>query len=251
MQKKFILVHGAWHPKECWNKTVHLLHQMGYQAVAIQLKGLGKEATELGNVHLEDHVATLVEACRELSVSPRDITLMGHSYGGVVISQALEYVSELVDEAIYLSGIMLQHGESVMDVVSEHFEGSVIVEAMEMIKERYAIHLPRHSLIPGFFNACAVDDDSCPSLTKEINSLLPCITDHPLHTFFDTVSLGENYRSVKKVYVECVQDRAIPLTMQRLMHEREASVYRVFTLNSDHSPYITDPFALMIVLAKL
>ena len=247
--KKFILVHGAWHPRSCWHRTSVALQQMGHSAVAIQLKGLGRDSHPLKDVHLEDHVHAVRELCLTNSNGEHDLVLVGHSYGGVIISQVAELIPECLEQCVYLSGIMIQHGECVMDVV-QHFEDSLIVQAMQIAEQDCAINLPEDVLIPGFFSDI-LNEHITAGLEKEVRELCRYIGPQPLNTFLDRVSLGVNYQSVPKVYVECTEDRAIPFSMQRWMHQRDSSDKRIMTLHTGHSPYITNLMEMLTVLVRV
>lgn len=247
--KKFVLVHGAWHDKNCWHKTISQLQQMGHSAVAVQLEGLGQDRQPLPSVHLQHHVDTVKAVCQEISHQQQDLILMGHCYGGVVISQVAELIPECLEQCVYLSGILLEDGECVMDIY-ERSEGSLIAQAMQIVEPECAINLPPEVLIPGFFGGI-LNEHLTPGLEKDVQELLRHIKPQPLHTFLERVSLGENYQGVPKLFVECSEDRAIPIDMQRWMHRRDASVYRTVTIRTDHSPYVTNPMEVLKVLAKV
>ena len=249
MTRKFILVHGAWHSKVCWSKIIQWLQHMGHTAIAVQLDGMGKDGSMLDAVYLRNHVQNLVELIKSEAAPDDKITLMGKCYGGVVMSQSIELVPELIDRAIYMSGIMLADDESMMDI-THHFKDSLIAKHMKLEYSKYVISLPKDVMVPGFFNDTEGLDNNL-GLRREVEDILEEITDHPMHTFFDRVCLSRGYQSVKKTYIECVKDQAIPISMQRYMHRRDKSVDRVYTLNTDHSPYITNPLELISVLSEL
>jgi pimeloyl-ACP methyl ester carboxylesterase len=85
----FVLVHGAWHGAWIWRRVLPVLRAAGQTAHAVTLTGLGERAHLLGpGITLATHVADvlgLIDA-EELD----DVVLVGHSYGGLVVTQAAD-----------------------------------------------------------------------------------------------------------------------------------------------------------------
>lgn len=99
--RTFVLIHGAWHGGWCWRRVAEILRARGHRVFTPSLTGLGDRAHLLSkDVSLATHVAdvlSLIEA-EELS----DIVLVGHSYGGMVISGVADALRERVAHYVYL-----------------------------------------------------------------------------------------------------------------------------------------------------
>lgn len=96
-----VLVHGAWVGEWCWSPIMPLLEQSGRMVRAVSLRGHGCRASESGpHVTLADHADDVVDLVETLDLD--DITLVGHSYGGRVITQAWERLVDRVERLIYL-----------------------------------------------------------------------------------------------------------------------------------------------------
>src|SRR5258708_37041422 len=81
----FVLVHGAWHGGWCWKKVVPLLQAAGHRVIALTLTGLGERAHLIDpKVGLTTHVNDVLNTLEMDDLT--DIILVGHSYGGLVIS---------------------------------------------------------------------------------------------------------------------------------------------------------------------
>ena len=81
----FVLVHGAWHGAWCWARVLPLLRAAGHTAHAVTLTGVGERAHLLARgITLDTHIADAANLvrCEELD----DVILVGHSYGGLVIT---------------------------------------------------------------------------------------------------------------------------------------------------------------------
>ena len=115
----FVLVHGAWVGEWCYDPIVPLLEAQGHTALAVSLTGFGrKRHLHHPNLTIHDHiedVVTFVES-RDL----HDITLVGHSYGGGIITGAWDQLRERVSELFYLDAGTPGDGESHFDNMKKY-----------------------------------------------------------------------------------------------------------------------------------
>jgi pimeloyl-ACP methyl ester carboxylesterase len=88
-----VLVHGAWHGGWCWDKVVRLLNKEGHRVEAPDLPGHGKNKAPIPEVSLQAYSDSI---CKILDAQSQPVILIGHSMGGVVISQAAEYRPERI-----------------------------------------------------------------------------------------------------------------------------------------------------------
>ncbi len=84
-----VLVHGAWHGSWCWRRVLPLLWLAGHRVVPVTLTGLGERAHQISSgITLGTHVEDVVAAMRAEECS--DAVLVGHSYGGLVVTGAAD-----------------------------------------------------------------------------------------------------------------------------------------------------------------
>jgi pimeloyl-ACP methyl ester carboxylesterase len=106
----YVLVHGAWHGAWCWRRVVPRLWAAGHRAFAVTLTGLGERAHLLSNaITLDTHiadVANLIEA-EEL----QQVILVGHSYGGIVITGVADRLAARLRHLVYLDAVVPRPGE--------------------------------------------------------------------------------------------------------------------------------------------
>ncbi|MFS8204206.1 alpha/beta hydrolase [Streptomyces sp. CWNU-52B] len=112
----FVLVHGAWHSGQAWDRVVPLLAAAGHRVFAPSLTAHGDKAhllsPEVGlDTHVDDVVGLLVE--EDLT----DVVLVGHSYAGMVVSSAADRVPERIAGLVYLDAMVPTDGESAIDVM--------------------------------------------------------------------------------------------------------------------------------------
>lgn len=98
-----ILVHGAWVDGSSWSKVIPILEKAGHKVIAVQLA-----------LHsLPDDIATVKRAI-DLVGGP--VILVGHSYGGIVISNAA-YNNPDVRGLVYISALAPEEGQSLSSFV--------------------------------------------------------------------------------------------------------------------------------------
>ena len=107
----FVLVHGAWHGAWCWKRILPGLWSAGHRAIAVTLTGTGERAHQLSpgitlRTHADD-VAAVIEA-EEME----NAIVVGHSYGGMVITAVADRMPERFAQLVYLDAVVPLPGES-------------------------------------------------------------------------------------------------------------------------------------------
>lgn len=116
MPSTFVLVHGAWHGGWGWVRLAALLRAQGHTVFAPTLTGLGERSHLLTPaVNATLHIADVVNVIRYERLT--DIVLVGHSYGGNVISGVAEVVPEKIAALVFLDAFIPDDGQSVVDLV--------------------------------------------------------------------------------------------------------------------------------------
>ncbi len=111
----FVLVHGAWHGGWCWQKVIPFLEAAGHEVYAPTLTGLAERASELSpDVGLDTHIQDIVGLLEEKNL--HGVILVGHSYGGMVITGVVDQVPERIAHLVYLDTFVPRDGESMVDV---------------------------------------------------------------------------------------------------------------------------------------
>ena len=108
----YVLVHGAWGGAHGFRHVRRLLQAAGHEVSAPPLTGIGERVHLAGaQVTLSTHVADVVNHLRYEDL--RDVLLVGFSYGGMVVTGALEHVGDRVRHLVYLDAFVPRDGESV------------------------------------------------------------------------------------------------------------------------------------------
>jgi pimeloyl-ACP methyl ester carboxylesterase len=114
----FVLVHGAWHGGWCWKKVAPLLRAVGHDVYTPTLTGLG-ERVHLASpdICLTTHIQDVVNVLAYEDL--REVILVGHSYGGMVITGVADHLPERLAHLVYLDAFVPRDGECLLDLFPE------------------------------------------------------------------------------------------------------------------------------------
>ncbi|NDZ82563.1 alpha/beta hydrolase [Streptomyces sp. SID10853] len=116
MPTTYLLVHGAWHSGQCWERVVPLLAAAGHRVLTPSLTGYGDKAHLLGpDVGLDTHVDDIVGLITAEDLT--DVVLVGHSYAGLVVSAVAHRIPDRIGRLVHLDAMVPRDGESAADVM--------------------------------------------------------------------------------------------------------------------------------------
>jgi pimeloyl-ACP methyl ester carboxylesterase len=167
--------------------------------------------------------------------------LVGHSRGGIVISEVAEHRPERIQALVYLTAFLLRDGECLFDLAGSDPQ-SLVPPNMVMSLDRSSSTVRDGALRDLFYGECSDDDLALARLCLKPEPTLPLAT--PIHV------TAERYGSVPRVYIECERDRAMTPAMQRSM-QAASPCDQVLSLDTDHSPFFSRPDELAQMLDGL
>jgi len=227
----YVLIHGAWHGSWCWDKVVHLLKGKGHKVEAPDLPGHGKDPTPIQNVSLQAYVDRV---CKVLDAQSEPVILVGHSMGGIVISQAAEYRPERIKTLIYLTAFLLQNGEFLLQIAQGDTEGLVLPNLI-MAEDQSHATVKEEALKEAFYGDCSDED-----VARAKSLLVP----QAAAPFATPISITEkNFGRIPRIYIECLRDKAISPSIQKKMYTA-LPCRRVITMDTSHSPFFSAPETL-------
>ena len=116
----FVLVHGSWHGGWCWRKLTPLLRQQGHEVYTPTLTGMGERSHLLTEqAGIETHVRDILQLLFHEDL--REVVLVGHSYGGVIISAVAEEAADRIARLVYLDAFIPRDGDSLFSMRSPDF----------------------------------------------------------------------------------------------------------------------------------
>ena len=126
----FVLVPAAWCGGWCWNKVAPLLRAAGHDVYAPTLTGLG-ERVHLAHpgIDLDTHVTDVVNVLVFEDLT--DVTLVGWSYGGMVVTGVADRAPERLAQLVYLDSVVPEDGQSLYDAAED--DGSMRAAYQERI----------------------------------------------------------------------------------------------------------------------
>jgi pimeloyl-ACP methyl ester carboxylesterase len=229
----FLLVHGSWHGAWCWEKLAPRLRAMGHVVVANDLPGHGDDKTPWWRVTMSAYARAVREAARPHG----RVVLVGHSMGGVVITQAANLEPALFAGLIYVCAFVPKPGETLIGLARK----DAVWRGFKVPRYRFGtITVDPARAKETFYNTCS-DADASAAIARLCPQPMPA-TLEPVAKPREPVP--------PKAYVECTQDRTISIGSQRWMHSR-FEMKRVVTLESDHSPFYAVPDDLAAKIAEL
>ncbi|MGI8649583.1 MAG: alpha/beta fold hydrolase [Rubrobacter sp.] len=223
---RIILVHGAWHGAWCWDKIVPLLEEAGHDVVTFDLPGHGDDATDTNEVSLQAYTDRLVEA---LDASEESSILVGHSMGGLPITEAAEVRPQRISKLVYLTAFLLQDGQTLLDVAGP--DKGLVIPNLEFTGDQSAAKVKDSMLKEAFYADCS---------EKDIAHARENLVWQAAAPFATPVRVTETSQGVPKAYIECTNDRAITIETQRMMQSAAGKV-EVLTMETSHSPFLSAP----------
>lgn len=234
----YVLVHGAWHGAWCWDKVVPVLERKGHRVVAPDLPGHGTDKTPIAEVSLQAYAERI---CGILDAQPEPVILVGHSMGGVVITQAAEDRPEKIKKLVYLSAFLLRDGEFLLQR-AEKDQDALVLPNLIMAEDQSHATVKEDALKEVFYGDCAQED------VERAKALLVPQAAAPFATPVRTTEA--RFGRVPRVYVSCLRDRAISPALQEQMY-RDLPCERVITMDTSHSPFFSAPEELARHLLSL
>lgn len=225
-QPSIIFVHGAWGGGHAFKQVGKQLQQQGYDVYRPSLTGLG-DRVHLANkeIGLEQHIKDIVNIITFEQLD--NVIIIGHSYGGMVISGVIDKVSDKIKHAIYLDAHIPHNGESLIKLAGER--SSQWLE--KMAQDGF--------LIP-------------PWVGKE--DKLPHDVPQPLKTFTDSVNYQTDWQTqLNASYILTVElgKSADKDTFYPSYKRADKYGWNTYTLAAGHNPQVNKPDELYSLIMKI
>jgi pimeloyl-ACP methyl ester carboxylesterase len=223
MSKKasIMLVHGAWADATCWSKVILLL----------QAKGFNVTAAQIPLTSLSDDVAV---TRRLLSTVKEPTVLVGHSYGGAVITGSATETPQ-VKALVYITAFGLDEGESLESLAKQGppSPGSAAIE-------------PDPN---GFFwiNREKFHDSFAGGATADEAAVMAAVQKPLSFASFSGKETTPAWKTIPSWYLVCTDDKMIPPPAQEFMAKRMNATVR--SVASSHCPFMSHPEAVADIIA--
>lgn len=221
----FVLVHGAWHGGWCWRKVAANLRDRGHTVLTPTLTGLGERSHLMSeSITIEtciDDIANLMK-WEDLS----DVVLVGHSFGGIMVSGVADRLPERVRQLIYLDAVMLEDGRSSLSLSPKEV-AEARVEAARVSSGGLSLPAPKAS-------AFGVTDD------EQARWLESRLTPHPFRTLTSPMRLAHPLgNGLPAGYILCTDPLYQPLEASHAWVR--AAGWKVIEFETGHDAMVTKP----------
>ena len=220
----FVIVHGAWGGSWAFGQADSIMTEKGCIVYRPSLTGLG-ERVHLASpdIDLSTHINDVVNMI--LFEELHDVILVGHSYGGMVITGVADSLPERIRRLVYLDAMVPEDGESVMEIMDPKGDG-----LGRMVRGDF--------LVPHWVKA-----DQKP----------PKDVPHPLKTFTEPISLdNEARKAIPATYILTVDagKKASEDNFAESAARAKARGWEVWEMTADHNPQWSAVDDLVRILMK-
>ena len=229
----FVLVHGAWHGGWCWRRVADLLEAKGHKVYTPTLTGLGDKSHLLdAKVNLATHFTDIVNLIKWEDL--KDIVLVGHSYGGYIVSGVAEQAGERIASIVFLDAFVPDNGDSL-----EAGASKPVQDAIAAAKGRGDVGLK--PVPAAVFRVNEKDrawvDSKC--------------TPQPIATLTDKIAVtGARDKIAKKSYIRAKGYPSIPFDAMQTKYKTVAG-WRSYEMTAGHDAMVDQPNELTEILIQV
>jgi len=222
---RYLLVHGAWHASWCWERVAMSLRSEGHQVLTPDLPGHGLNASAAHTIKFSDYTTNIIELIKQ-QIEP--VILVGHSMGGLIITQVADIIPDRIHELIYVAAYIPDDQQSLFSI-AENSSSRGASPFLIVDQAKLEIRLKLVSELKAiFFNRCS-DYDAEFAMSK--------LQAQPLKPFMEKVNLTGQFKRVPKRVMACRDDQALILADQVNMARQVTD--NIVYLDADHSPYFS------------
>ena len=231
----YVLVHGAWHGGWAWCWVRDILEQRGHCVFTPTLMGLGERQSLMSsNLSMNDMVEDMAATIENEDLN--DVILVGHSFGGTVVTGVAERVPGRIKRLVYLDAALLEDGESMFSLIPNR----IVAERQRSAQESSGgLSLP----VPEAEAFGLVPDDKWEFVKERL-------TPHPVSSYTTPLTLdhpsGEGFPCC---YILCINPRYLPLAWA---YKRAIAYgWPILKINTGHDAMISAPEDLSEILMEL
>lgn len=228
----FLICHGAWSAGWAWKKVRPLLRAAGQEVFTPTYTGVGERAHQASpSVDLEMHIKDVLGVIEFEGL--KDITLVGHSYGGMVATGVADRVPERIKQLIYLDAFVPGNGQSLLDLRPPG---------------------PRPAAAPGGQGEdWLIPPNPPPADTSpaDLAWITPLRRPQPLKTFSQPLQIRNPNPPFPRSYIYCTKKPPDDVFLQFSKRFKSDPKWRYYEIDASHSPNVTAPEALVRLLCEI
>lgn len=237
MSERFVLLHGSWHGGWAWEPTAWCLRELGHSAVAPTYPGHAPGASRRGIRH-EDYVSAVVSFIEGLDL--RDIVLVGHSFGGSVVSRVSQRIPERIKRLVFHTAFVVEDGTSVNDNIAAD---------QTALFERSARDSPDNTVACPWevFRDLFIQD----ATPEDARSVWERLVPQPFEPWDARLDLAEFHRGgIPRSYVAVRDDHALPEGAWHPGMSSRLGSFKLLEMGGSHEVMFTRPAELARTLVE-
>jgi len=225
----FLLVHGGAHGGWCFKHVSRRLRQAGHDVYSPSLSGLADRKHLLSpSINLDTHIADIANLLEYDDIE--DVVLVGHSYGGMVITGVADLMPDRIQQMVYLDAAHPRNGEAMVDNISSSLL-EILGRDVRVVNGVELVLFPDSGLL----KAMGVSEPD------DYKWLLSKVTPHPWKCFTQALHLRNEgvIRSIHRTSINCTSSLKV-LSGEKL-RRRTTDADRMFEIDAGHDLMITAP----------
>jgi pimeloyl-ACP methyl ester carboxylesterase len=228
----FLVAHGAWSAGWAWKKMRPLLRAAGHELWTPTYTGLGERA-HLGraDVSLDTHIQDIVAVLETEDLT--DVTLIGHSYGGMVATGVADRAPERVAKLVYLDAFAPKDGQAIFDLVPPDIAARMRAGAAAS-ESGYGVPVN------------PMPSDTAPEDQAWAG---PRRKPQPLQAFATKLKLNAE-PSMPRTYIYATK-AGIGDNFRQFYRRAQDEGWKTYEIDASHNPHITNPQALLAILNEI
>ena len=232
----YVLVHGGGHGGWCYQRVARMMRAKGHDVYTPTLTGLGEREHLVSKaVDLDMHITDIAKVLQFEGL--HDVILVGHSYGGMVITGVADRATDRIGHLVFLDAANPENGQSLADLAGEIItmtrNDGRMVDGIEMV------------LYPGTdpMNYFGVTD------AEQLEWMKPKLTPHPWPCFEQKLLLTNEaaMRRIPQTHIVCT----MTLPFRDVEALKASSEGRVWDVDTGHDLMISEPEAVAELLMRL
>jgi pimeloyl-ACP methyl ester carboxylesterase len=233
----YVLVHGGAHGGWCYQRVARLLRAAGHEVYTPTLTGLGERSHLLApDIDLDHHIRDVVAVLHYEDL--RDVVLVGHSYGGMVITGVGDRAPDRIGRLVYLDAANPLNGQSLVDVAGPVINATRPAGAVVDDVELVLLPFPEAG---AFYGVTDADD---------IAWMADRLTGHPWRCFEQPLVLTNEHAlgAIPQYHIVCTSTLA---TRDKTLMANARDEGRLLAIDSGHDLMLTEPRAVADALLEI
>src|SRR3990167_3662779 len=229
-----VLAHGAWSAAWAWKKMRPRLRAAGHDFFSPTYTGLGERAhLARPEIDLSTHIQDVLAVLEFEDLT--DVTLLGHSYGGMVATGVADKARSRIARVVYIDAFAPKDGQSLFDLVGPKAEGNMRAGAA---KDGDGWRLPVNPMPP----------DTAP---EDVAWAGPRRRPQPIRTFEQKLQLDSKEPPPPRHYIYATRNGPGDPFRQFSERAKSEAGWKSYEIDASHNPHITCPDVLMALLTRI